>query len=578
LPLSQVDIEKIKHLHDVDSATKYLYSIIPHSELLEEALKYAQKAHENQFRKSGEPYIVHPILVACIVATITNDESMAISGLLHDIVEDTEITSMDVETKFGKDVAHLVDGLTKIDRIRDSELIPSSSNERIVISALSFRKMLLASTEDVRVLVVKLCDRLHNMLTLNALPEHKQKRISEETLVVYAPIAHRLGISFLKNILEDLSFSYLFKEEKHHIDNYLDSNYHALEIKLNEFKQSIHRILVTNGFCEDDFEVLSRVKHRYSIYLKMQRKGVGIEEVLDLLAVRILTQDAVKCYTILGLIHLNFQPLSSRFKDYVAVPKENGYQTIHTTVFYSTAIFEVQIRTYEMHNTAELGVAAHWKYKSGGNGIKLDWLSNLQYQNESVEDFYELVKNDIYSKDISVFSPTGDPFTLPRGAVALDFAYAVHSEVGNKASSCLINKSKASLLSEVHNGDIVKINLSNDIITRCSWIDAVKTSRATTNMRLNCNNRIKEINIKSSINIVATAMSLNKSRVEEWFDTNHYDTRFTIAYDIESFRNVIYMYTQDISKNNRFKGFYQDIDLNLNLKLSQDLKSLAYPT
>jgi len=572
LPLSQVDIEKIKHLHDVDSATKYLYSIIPHSELLEEALKYAQKAHENQFRKSGEPYIVHPILVACIVATITNDESMAISGLLHDIVEDTEITSMDVETKFGKDVAHLVDGLTKIDRIRDSELIPSSSNERIVISALSFRKMLLASTEDVRVLVVKLCDRLHNMLTLNALPEHKQKRISEETLVVYAPIAHRLGISFLKNILEDLSFSYLFKEEKHHIDNYLDSNYHALEIKLNEFKQSIHRILVTNGFCEDDFEVLSRVKHRYSIYLKMQRKGVGIEEVLDLLAVRILTQDAVKCYTILGLIHLNFQPLSSRFKDYVAVPKENGYQTIHTTVFYSTAIFEVQIRTYEMHNTAELGVAAHWKYKSGGNGIKLDWLSNLQYQNESVEDFYELVKNDIYSKDISVFSPTGDPFTLPRGAVALDFANAVHSEVGNKASSCLINKSKASLLSEVHNGDIDKINLSNDIITRCSWIDAVKTSRATTNMRLNCNNRIKEINIKSSINNVATAMSLNKSRVEEWFDTNHYDTRFTIAYDIESFRNVIYMYTQDISKNNRFKGFLSRHRFKLKSKIVSGLE------
>jgi len=288
--------------------------------------------------------------------------------------------------------------------------------------------------------------------------------------------------------------------------------------------------------------------------------------------VRILTQDAVKCYTILGLIHLNFQPLSSRFKDYVAVPKENGYQTIHTTVFYSTAIFEVQIRTYEMHNTAELGVAAHWKYKSGGNGIKLDWLSNLQYQNESVEDFYELVKNDIYSKDISVFSPTGDPFTLPRGAVALDFAYAVHSEVGNKASSCLINKSKASLLSEVHNGDIVKINLSNDIITRCSWIDAVKTSRATTNMRLNCNNRIKEINIKSSINIVATAMSLNKSRVEEWFDTNHYDTRFTIAYDIESFRNVIYMYTQDISKNNRFKGFLSRHRFKLKSKIVSGLE------
>jgi GTP pyrophosphokinase len=439
--------------------------------------------------------------------------------------------------------------------IRDSELVPSNSDEKLVVSALSFRKMLLASIEDVRVLVVKLCDRLHNMLTLDALPPHKQRRIAEETLVVYAPIAHRLGISFLKNMLEDLSFGYLFPEEKHHIDNYLDTNYHAMEMKLSEFKESISKILIKNGFCEDDFEVLSRIKHRYSIYLKMQRKGVSIDEVLDLLAVRILTKEPIKCYDALGLVHLNFRPLASRFKDYIAVAKDNGYQTIHTTVFHKTAIFEVQIRTYEMHKTAELGVAAHWKYKSGGNNIKLDWLDNLQYQNESVEDFYALIKNDLYSEDISVFSPKGDAFTLPRGAVALDFAYAVHSEVGNKALSALINKTKSSLLTELNNGDIVKIITGDTIQTRCSWIDAVKTSKAKTNMKLNCNARLREINAKAAISIVATAMSLSYSRVEEWFKKNNCDSLANLPNDVEQFKNVIHKYVTEISKNSRFKAF-----------------------
>ena len=553
--LSQVEIEKVKHLHDVDSAISYLFSHMDPTPTLEKALSYSIEAHKLQFRKSGEPYIIHPILVASIVASITDDESMAIAALLHDVVEDTEISIEDIEALFGKDVAHLVSGLTKIDLIRDNELVPSNSNERLVVSALTFRKMLLASIEDVRVLVVKLCDRLHNMLTLDALAEHKQLRIAEETLVVYAPIAHRLGISFLKNILEDLSFSYLFKEEKHYIDNYLDTNYHAIELKLNDFKEAITKLLVQNSFCEDDFEVLSRVKHRYSIYLKMQRKGVSIDEVLDLLAVRILTEDPVKCYNILGLIHLHFRPLASRFKDYIAVTKDNGYQTIHTSVFYNTAIFEVQIRTYDMHKTAELGVAAHWKYKSGGNSIKLDWLDNLQYQGESVEDFYALIKNDLYSEDISVFSPTGDAFTLPRGAVVLDFAYAVHSEVGNKAVSALINKTKSSLLTELNNGDIVKIVTADTLITRCSWLDAVKTSKAQTNIKLNCNARLREINVKSAVNIVATVMGLNEHRITEWFKQNSCENVASIASDVEHFKHVIHRYVADINKNSRFRGF-----------------------
>ena len=553
--LSQVQIDKVKHLKDVDSASHYLFTQIEKTPTLEHALAYAIDAHSHQTRKSGEPYIVHPILVASIVSSITNDVSMAIAALLHDVVEDTETTCDDIAKLFGENVASLVDGLTKIDKIRDSELIPSTSNERLVVSALSFRKMLLASIGDVRVLVVKLCDRLHNMLTLDALAEHKQIRIAEETLVVYAPIAHRLGISFLKNILEDLSFSYLFKEDKHHIDNYLDTNYHAIEMRLNDFKESLHKLLLSNGFCEDDIEILSRVKHKYSIYLKMQRKGVSIDEVLDLLAVRILTTDAVKCYNILGLIHLNFQPLSSRFKDYIAVAKENGYQTLHTTVFNNSAIFEVQIRTFEMHKTAELGVAAHWKYKSGGDNIKLDWLDNLQYQNESVEDFYALIKNDLYSEDITVFSPRGEAFTLPRGAVVLDFAYAVHTEVGNNAVSALLNKVKSSLLSELKNGDIVRVNTSDTLQTRCSWLDAVKTSRAQTNMRLNCNARIREINTKSSVNIIATVMGLNNSRIEEWLGVNKYENYENIACEVDYFKKVVATYINDIGKNNRFKRF-----------------------
>jgi len=551
-----VDIEKVKNIDNTDSATEYLFSQISPSNTLTKALEYSKKAHEKQLRKSGQPYIVHPILVASIVSSITNDESMAIAALLHDVVEDTLVNIDEIKELFGADVAHLVEGLTKIDTIRDAELIPSNSNEKLVVSALSFRKMLLASIKDVRVLVVKLCDRLHNMLTLDSLSAYKQERIAEETLVVYAPIAHRLGISFLKNLLEDLSFSYLFKEEKKQIDEYLDTNFHAIEMKLEEFKQSINKILVQNGFCEDDFKILSRVKHRYSVYLKMQRKGVGIEEVLDLLAVRILVNDAVKCYNILGLIHLHFQPLSSRFKDYIAVPKDNGYRTIHTTVFYNTAIFEVQIRTYNMHETAELGVAAHWKYKSGGNdNIKLDWLHNLGYQNESVEDFYDLIKNDLYSEDISVFSPKGEVFTLPRGAVVLDFAYAVHTHVGNHAKSALVNKAKTSLISELHNGDIVKIELDENNITRCSWIDAVKTSKAKTNMRYICNARVREIDSKSSINIVSTAMNLNSTRVEEWLEKNNNDKRVNIATDVEHFREIIHKYIVEISQNSRFKSF-----------------------
>lgn len=555
--MNTIDIEKVAGINDVEGAIEHLYKQIPLSAATQTALNFSQQAHQNQFRKSGEPYVVHPILVASIVANITGDEAMVIAALLHDVVEDTHTTIEEIAREYGDDVAHLVEGLTKIDTIRDAQLIPSNSDEKLVVSALSFRKMLIASIEDVRVLVVKLCDRLHNMLTLGALAPAKQHRIAEETLVVYAPIASRLGISFLKNLLEDLSFQYLFTEEKQAIDMYMEENFRSINARLSDFCEKLTKMMLENGFNEEDFEILSRVKHHYSIYLKMQRKGISIDEILDLLAVRILVKKPIDCYRVLGLVHLNFQPLSSRFKDYISIPKENGYQTLHTSVFDSTAIFEVQIRTYEMHKTAELGVAAHWKYKSGGNNpISLDWLHNLQYQNESVEAFYELIKNDLFSEDISVFSPKGKPFTLPRGAVALDFAYAVHTEIGDSAEGCLINKEKASLLSELHNGDIVKITTGPKKINRCSWIDAVKTSRAKASMRANCNQRIKAIDTETGISILSTIFNFDPARVDQLFAQTHLEEqRHRIPSELDLLKETVNRFTQELGESKRFSVF-----------------------
>jgi RelA/SpoT family (p)ppGpp synthetase len=431
------------------------------------------------------------------------------------VVEDTSFDIEDLEREFGDDLAHMVEGLTKIVEIRDIELAPSDSDERLINSALTFRKMLIASIKDIRVLVIKLCDRLHNMLTLDALGSDKQKRIAEETLVVYAPIAHRLGIARLKNSLEDLSFYYIYPEDYKEIDTYIQSNAQNLQFKLNTFIQKVKKAMVQNGFDEDEFEIFGRVKHYYSIYMKMHRKGVSIEEVLDLLAVRIIVDEPIECYKVLGLMHLEFTPLISRFKDYIAVPKENGYKTIHTTLFNEEGIVEAQIRTVQMHRLAEYGVAAHWKYKDGGDGVNLEWLESLHYQNESIEEFYELAKSDLFSEDITVFSPKGDYYTLPKGSTALDFAYAVHSEVGRNALDALVNKHNASLLTVLKNGDIVRIIKDDKIHLHCSWLDTVKTSKAKDGIRSDCRARIKESDMLSAYNILATLFAQDSMTMKE---------------------------------------------------------------
>ncbi len=497
-------LELIRRVQTVEDATTILSQQIAIDARIQKALDLATRAHAGQARKSGEPYIIHPILVAAIVASLSGDSDMVVSALLHDVVEDTLHTIEEVEAWFGSDVRHIVAGLTKIVEMRDENLAPSHSNERLISSALSFRKMLVASIEDVRVLIIKLCDRLHNMLTLDALSPAKQLRISEETLVVYAPIAHRLGISKIKNYLEDLSFRYIYPEDYKAIDDYIRSHDQNLHFKLNAFIESVKNTLHQAGYHWEEFEVVGRVKHYYSIYLKMHRKGISIEEVLDLLAIRIITKEPLECYEILGALHLEYTPLISRFKDYIALPKENGYRTIHTTLFSDDGIVEAQIRTRQMHQLAEYGVAAHWKYKEGISQINLEWLKSLHYQNESIEEFYELAKSDLYSEDITVFSPKGDYYTLPKDAVALDFAYAIHSEIGDRATEALINKEKSSLLTILKNGDIVRIVTDGTPRLHCSWADTVKTSKAKDGIRSQCRQWLRKVDEQSAYNILAT--------------------------------------------------------------------------
>lgn len=536
-------VEVVKKCKQTEQAVELLFKYIRKTPDIERAVAFTIEKHQGQFRRSGEPYVVHPILVCVFVAYLGGDESMVIAGLLHDVVEDTACSTEDVKEMFGEEVGHLVDGLTKIVEIRDSELLPSTSNDKLVASALTFRKMLIASIRDVRVLVVKLCDRLHNMLTLEALDPLKQKRISEETLVVYAPIAHRLGISSIKNLLDDLSFYYVMPNEYQKIDTYIKEHGQQLQLRLNHFISKIQNHMLKEGFIESDFTIQKRIKHYYSIYLKMQRKGVSIEEVLDLLAIRIIVRTPIDCYRALGIVHQHFKPLISRFKDYIAIPKENGYQTIHTTVFDDKSIVESQVRTYDMNKTAEYGVAAHWKYKSGGLNPKLDWLNDLNNQNEeieSIEDFYEIAKDNLYSEDIAVFSPKGDIFTLPRGATVLDFAYEVHTEVGTYADEAYVNKQKVPLLTELKNGDIVKIVTSKEPKYRCSWINSVKTGKAKSTIQSNCRQKIKEINHRVAIKILAHVFGVNEAKITTWVEEELLSKKiFKIAVDSVYLQDVV---------------------------------------
>ncbi len=452
-------------------------------ELLRKAYLFSAREHRGQIRKSGEPYLVHPLEVANILAEWKLDPVCIATGLLHDIVEDTETPIEVMEEYFGKEVSHLVDGLTKI-----SKLDHASHEER---QALNMRKMLLAMVDDVRVVLVKLADRLHNMRTLEYLKGGKRRRIAQETLDVYAPIAHRLGMSRVRGELEDLAFKYIEPEEYSKLTELVENRRARLESYLDELQ---HRIVDMMG--QADIKIVKiegRLKRLFSIYQKLKRQHITIDQVYDLVAVRIITDSVKDCYAALGVIHTAWKPIPGRFKDWIAIPRENFYQSLHTSVVGDGGQpFEVQIRTEEMNSIAEEGIAAHWKYKEGRRGTHTDedeafmWLKRLVEWQQEVKDsreFLDSLKLDLYPKEVYCFTPKGRVIELPRGATPIDFAFHIHTEVGLTCNGAKVNGRIVPLKYQLVNGDVVEIMTSPSSHPSRDWMNFVKTSRARSKIR-----------------------------------------------------------------------------------------------
>ncbi len=449
------------------------------------AYEFAKKCHEGQIRSSGEPYIVHPVVVAHTLLELGMDTDTLCAALLHDVVEDTAATLEDVRKRFGQDVASLVDGVTKLTKV------PTFSKEQQ--QAENVMKILLAMSQDIRVMIIKLCDRLHNMRTLQYRPVHKQRRTALETMNIYAPIAHRLGITSVQEELEDLSFYYLDHYAYAEIEQMLNTKKEEREAFIASIKE---RIAVR--FKAEDFitppQIDGRVKSVYGIYKKIYMAGKNFDEIYDKYAVRLIVTTVSECYNVLGLIHDMFRPIPNRFKDYIANPKQNMYQSLHTTVLGREGIpFEVQIRTWEMHANAEYGVAAHWKYKEGIQGKdrmeqRLAWIRQVietQQASDDPEELVNTIKNDIAPEDIVVMTPKGDSISLPIGSTVIDFAYHIHTEIGHRTVGAKINGKLVSLNHKLSTGEICEIMTSKDPDKgpNRNWLDIVKTNEARSKIR-----------------------------------------------------------------------------------------------
>ncbi|MGE0616176.1 MAG: bifunctional (p)ppGpp synthetase/guanosine-3',5'-bis(diphosphate) 3'-pyrophosphohydrolase, partial [Bacteriovoracia bacterium] len=467
---------------DLDTLCDTIKRYYPDSDLekVKVAYAYATQAHEGQKRSSGDPYIIHPTEVAQILADMKLDIPSIITGLLHDTVEDTQATLEDIEKKFSPEIAQLVDGVTKLNKITFK-----TTEEK---QAENFRKMIIAMAKDIRVILVKLADRLNNMRTLQHLPPHKQTAISEETLEIYAPIANRLGISWIKLELEDLCLRYL------HPDSYYKLAQKVTKTK-KEREKYIEEVceLLTEKLKDYDMnaQVVGRAKHFYSIYKKMERRQADYDQIHDVIAFRIIVDNITECYKALGVIHALYKPIPGRIKDYIAMPKSNSYQSLHTTVIgpYGDRI-EIQIRTHDMQQVAEGGIAAHWKYKEGKFDSKsrenVEWVNRLLEWQKDLSDpseFLETVKIDLFAEDVFIFTPKGEVKQLPHGATPLDFAYAVHTDVGNKCIGAKVNGKIVPLKHKMHSGDIVEILTSPTQSPSKDWLTIVKSSRAKAKIR-----------------------------------------------------------------------------------------------
>ena len=477
---------------------------IDDKDLLEKAYNFASDGHMNQKRASGEPYITHPLQVALYLSDLSMDLETIIAAILHDLIEDTDITYKNIKKEFGSDVANIVDGVTKLDRIQ------YNTNEEAKAEAI--RKMVIAMSKDIRVLILKLADRLHNIQTIEYLADHKQERIASETLYVYAPLAHRLGLQNIKHILEDISFGLLHKNQNLEIESLIEKSAPNRDKNIKKSVKVIDGLLSDNSLSA---EVIGRPKHNYSIYKKIINNGLSFNEINDLVGLRILTDDVKNCYTILGLIHANFQPVLGRFKDFISMPKFNLYQSLHTTVLTETGQkMEIQIRTHDMHYRAEYGVAAHWKYKEKPQNDVQKWasdLSDLTAEYPDPNEFLNHMKLDLYEDEVFCLTPKGDVITLPQGSTPVDFAFSVHTQVGEKLIGAKINGKLVNLSTTLSTGDTIEVLTTNENSKGPSrdWLSFVKTSRARSKIKQWYQKQLKDEDIQKGKQILNTWLEEN---------------------------------------------------------------------